>query len=182
MASGGYPKAAMFDWMRNLGHEIEEPVPSLFTFNIPGHPITKLMGISAPQVQVKITGSKLKETGPVLITHWGLSGPAVLRLSAWGARELSLKNWHFNIQLNWVPDYNEETLKEEMQRLRFAQAGQKVANRNAFGLPARLWEFLLQEAGVAADCRWSELPAKEQNRLVKYLCAYELEVKGKNDL
>lgn len=179
MASGGYPKASMFDWMRNLGHEIEEPVPSLFTFNIPAHPITKLMGISAAQVQVKITGTKLKETGPVLITHWGLSGPAVLRLSAWGARELSQKNWHFNIQLNWVPDFNEETLKEEMQRLRFAQASQKVANRNPFGLPARLWEFLLHEAGVPEDCRWTELPAKEQNKLVKYLCAYELEVKGK---
>lgn len=179
MASGGYPKASMFDWMRNLGHEIEEPVPSLFTFNIPVHPITKLMGISIEQVQVKITGTKLKETGPVLITHWGLSGPAVLRLSAWGARELSLKNWHFNIQVNWLPGFNEETLKEEMQRLRFAQATQKVANRNPFGLPSRLWTFFLDEAGVAEECRWAELPAKEQNKLIKYLCAYELEVKGK---
>lgn len=179
MASGGYPKASMFDWMKNLGHEIEAPVPSLFTFNIPVHPITKLMGISVEQVQVKITGTKLKETGPVLITHWGLSGPAVLRLSAWGARELSQKNWHFNIQVNWLPAFNEETLKDEMQRLRFAQATQKVVNRNPFGLPGRLWEFFLNEAGVPEDCRWTDLPAKEQNRLVKYLCAYELEVKGK---
>lgn len=179
MASGGYPKASMFDWMQNLGHEIEEPVPSLFTFNIPVHPITKLMGISVEQVQVKITGTKLKETGPLLITHWGLSGPVVLRLSAWGARELSQKNWHFNIQVNWLPAFNEETLKEEMQRLRFAQATQKIVNRNPFGLPGRLWEFFLNEAGVPEDCRWTDLPAKEQNRLVKYLCAYELEVKGK---
>ena len=179
MASGGYPKSSMFDWMQNLGHEIEEPVPSLFTFNIPVHPITKLMGISVEQVQVKITGTKLKETGPLLITHWGLSGPVVLRLSAWGARELSQKNWHFNIQVNWLPAFNEETLKEEMQRLRFAQATQKIVNRNPFSLPGRLWEFFLKEAGVPEDCRWTDLPAKEQNRLVKYLCAYELEVKGK---
>lgn len=179
MASGGYTKASMFDWMRNLGHTIEAPVPSLFTFNIPAHGLTRLMGISVETAAVKINGTRLKETGPVLITHWGLSGPAILRLSAWGARDLSDKNWHFPVQVNWAPAYNEETLKEEMQRLRFAQATQKVANRNAFGLPARLWEFLLQEAGVPEDCRWAELPAKEQNRLVKYLCAYELEVKGK---
>lgn len=179
LASGGYPKAAMFDWMRNLGHTIEAPVPSLFTFNVPGHALTKLMGISVDQVQVKIMGSKLKETGPVLITHWGLSGPAVLRLSAWGARELALNNWHFQVQLNWLPAFNEETLKEEMQRLRFAQATQKVVNRNAFGLPSRLWEFMLQQAGVPEECRWAELPGKEQNKLIKCLCAYELEVKGK---
>ncbi len=179
MACGGYPKASMFDWMRNLGHTIEAPVPSLFTFNIPAHKLTQLMGISVDEVVVKINGTKLKETGPVLITHWGLSGPAILRLSAWGARELAGKNWHFPVQLNWLPAFNEETLKEEMQRLRFAQATQKVANRNAFGLPARLWEFFLLEAGVPEDCRWAELPAKEQNRLIKHLCAYELEVKGK---
>ncbi len=97
MACGGYPKASMFDWMRNLGHTIEAPVPSLFTFNIPAHKLTQLMGISVDEVVVKINGTKLKETGPVLITHWGLSGPAILRLSAWGARELAGKNWHFPV-------------------------------------------------------------------------------------
>jgi predicted Rossmann fold flavoprotein len=84
IAVGGYPKSSMFDWLKELGHTIEEPVPSLFTFNLPKHPITKLMGVSVEKAKVKIQNSKLEEEGPLLITHWGLSGPAVLRLSAWG--------------------------------------------------------------------------------------------------
>ncbi len=86
IACGGYPKESMFDWLKNTGHSFEKPVPSLFTFNMPGNPITELMGISV-EAKVKIQGLKLEERGPVLITHWGLSGPAVLKLSARGARE-----------------------------------------------------------------------------------------------
>jgi predicted Rossmann fold flavoprotein len=89
IASGGYPKSSMFDWLKELGHTIEEPVPSLFTFNLPKHPITKLMGVSVPFARIKIAQSKLEQEGPLLITHWGLSGPCVLKLSAWGARELA---------------------------------------------------------------------------------------------
>ena len=96
-ANGGYPKSSMFGWLQNLGHNIEEPVPSLYTFNLPGNPITKLTGVSVPDVRLKIAGTKLAERGPLLITHWGLSGPAVLRLSAWGARELKEKNYEFGI-------------------------------------------------------------------------------------
>lgn len=179
IACGGYPKSSMFDWIRTLGHTAEEPVPSLFTFNIPQHPITALMGVSVPEAQVRINGSKLKEKGPVLITHWGLSGPAILRLSAWGARELQERNWHFTIQVNWLPTFNEETIKEELFLLRKKLAGQKVFHKNPFGLPGRLWEFLLRASGIQDDCRWADLPAKEQHRLVKQLCSYEMEVKGK---
>jgi len=179
IACGGYPKSSMFEWLTALGHGIEEPVPSLFTFNIPKHPITALMGVSLKNIQVKINGSKLKESGPVLITHWGLSGPAILRLSAWGARELSAKNWHFTIQVNWLPGYNEETVREELLGIRKTQAAQKMYHKNPFDLPNRLWDFLLEQTGVVTDCRWAELPAKEQNKLAKTLCAYELEVKGK---
>ena len=92
IASGGYPKSSMFGWLKELGHTIEEPVPSLFTFNLPHHPITKLMGVSVEKAKVKIIGAKLEEEGPLLITHWGLSGPAILRLSAWGARELGVRS------------------------------------------------------------------------------------------
>jgi predicted Rossmann fold flavoprotein len=137
------------------------------------------MGVSVPEVQVKIVGSKLIEKGPLLITHWGLSGPAILRLSAWGARELEQRNWHFTVQINWIPDYNEETLKDEILDQRKILASQKVVNKNPFGLPSRLWEFLCEQTGIAAELRWAELPAKEQNKLVKQLCAYELDVKGK---
>ena len=179
IASGGYAKPEQFDWIRELGHTIENPVPSLFTFNIPANTITELMGISLENVSVKIAGTKLQESGPLLITHWGLSGPAVLKLSAWGARELAIKNYDFNIMVNWLPEYNEISLKEKMQQLRFDMASQKIYNRNPFGLPARLWEYFLKLVGIAAEIRWADLPAKEQNKLVKILCAQEFAVKGK---
>lgn len=179
VACGGYPKSSMFQWLTETGHSIEEPVPSLFTFNIPQHPILALMGVSVGEVQAKINGTKLKEQGPVLITHWGLSGPAILRLSAWGARELQQRGWHFTVQLNWLPAFNEETLREDIGRRRHLLGSQQVQHRNPFGLPARLWEFLVAQSGVPPGCRWAELPAKEQNKLIRNLCGYELEVKGK---
>ena len=179
IAAGGYPKSSMFEWIRKLGHTIEEPVPSLFTFNLPGHSITKLMGVSVEKTVVKIIGSKLSEEGPLLITHWGFSGPVVLRLSAWGARELATRNWQFTVLINWLGEYSEERVREKFQRFRFDLATQKIINRNPFGLPQRLWEFLLDETGVNAETRWADLPSKEQNRLVKNLCTYECAVKGK---
>lgn len=179
IACGGYPKAAMFDWLKQLGHTIEEPVPSLFTFNMPGNTITQLMGVSVPDVQVRITGSKLIAGGPLLITHWGMSGPAVLRLSAWGARELAAGNYQFTININWLIEYNENSLRERMQALRFELATQKISNRNPFGLPQRLWDYFLEQAGIGGDIRWADLPAKEQNKLIKNLCAQEFTVRGK---
>lgn len=179
IASGGYPKSSMFEWLRELGHTIEEPVPSLFTFNIPGHPITKLMGVSVEKARVKIIGTKLEQEGPLLITHWGLSGPAVLKLSSWGARQLAISNWQFSILINWLPNFNEQQLTEKFQTLRFEMASQKIMNRNPFGLPQRLWEFLLEHSEVNKEKRYADLPAKEQNKLIKNLCACEFGIKGK---
>ncbi len=179
IACGGYPKSAMFNWLRQTGHTIEEPVPSLFTFNIPGHPITGLMGVTVSRAKVRVAGSKLGQEGPVLITHWGLSGPAILRLSAWGARELQRAAYQFTALVNWIPDYTEQALRDHLQQLRFEKAAQKIMGRNVFGLPQRLWEFLLQQSGIIADIRWADLAAKEQNRLIRNLCSFELEVKGK---
>ena len=179
VASGGFPKISMFDWLKHLGHTIEEPVPSLFTFNLPAHPITKLMGISVENVIVKIRGSKLQEQGPLLITHWGLSGPAVLKLSAWGARELKLRNYDFGFSVNWLPAYNEVSLKQEFLLLRFSIASQKISHKNPFGLPARLWEFLLQHSKINPEISWSNLPAKEQNMLIRNLVSFEADIKGK---
>ena len=179
IASGGYPKMAQFDWLSKMKHSIQSPVPSLFTFNIPKNPLTQLMGISVENATVKIVGSKLQQSGPMLITHWGLSGPAVLKLSAWAARELEQSNYEFKIHVNWVPTYNEHSLKEKIQQVRFEIAAQKIANRNPFGIPSRLWEYFMQQYGIDADCRWADLPAKEQNKLVKILSAQELQVLGK---
>jgi len=182
IASGGFPKTVQYDWLKNTGHTIEVPVPSLFTFNLSaeaGDQITSLMGVSVENVQVKIAGSKLSEQGPLLITHWGFSGPAILKLSAWGARELAIGNWQFAIIVNWIPEFNENSLRESLHQLRFKLATQKMVNRNPFGLPNRLWEFLLKRSGIPEAMRWADLPAKEQNKLIKNLCAGEYAVKGK---
>ncbi|MFT4062640.1 MAG: NAD(P)/FAD-dependent oxidoreductase [Edaphocola sp.] len=179
IASGGFPKEQMFDWIKNTAHTVQPPVPSLFTFNIPKHKIVSLMGLSVAHATVKINGTKLKETGAVLITHWGLSGPAILRLSAWGARELSNKNWQFEISVNWLNDVKEEALRDIFLQQRTQHGGQMLAGKNIFGLPQRLWEFLVAEAGAEQPTRWADLSAKVQNKLIKNLCAYELSVSGK---
>ena len=179
IASGGYPKITQYDWLNGCNHEVEEPVPSLFTFNMPGNSITALMGVSVEKAAVKITGSKLAEEGPLLITHWGMSGPAILKLSAWGARELAQKNWHFSILVNWIPGFNENSLREKFQKLRFEMAARKMMNANPFALPARLWEHILITSGIGADLRWADLPAAAQNKLIKNLCTGEYAVKGK---
>lgn len=179
VASGGYPKSEMFDWLKRTGHTIEEPVPSLFTFNMPGNRVRELPGVSVPDAQVKVAGSKLLSRGPLLITHWGMSGPAVLRLSAWGAREFAAINYHFTILVNWLPEIREQELQDQFRSLRFELASQKMSSRNLFGLPNRLWQFLLEESGIDPDLRWADLPAKEQNRLIKNCNAQEYHVRGK---
>jgi predicted Rossmann fold flavoprotein len=186
IASGGYPKLSMFEWLTNSGHTIEEPVPSLFTFNLPAgkaglpqHSIIKLMGIAVEKVNIKIAGSKLTETGPVLITHWGLSGPAVLRLSAWGARELAVADYQFIVIINWLIDYNEQTLKKEFQSLRIANPSKKILKYNPGQLPHRLWQFLLAQSGVKDEMRFADLPARIENILIKNLVNYTVEIKGK---
>lgn len=179
IACGGFPKPFQFSWITALGHTIEEPVPSLFTFNMPGHPITKLMGVSVESARIKITGTKLEEKGPLLITHWGLSGPVVLKLSAWGARDLAAVQWNFRIMINWLPEFNEQQFADQLKALRFEKAGQLMENKNPFGLPQRLWEFLLEYSGGKSGTRWADLPAAIQNRLVKNVCNLDLEIEGK---
>ncbi len=179
LATGGYPKTSMFDWLKNLGHTFSESVPSLFTFNLPKNPITGLMGLSVDKAKVKIEGTKLVEEGPVLITHWGLSGPAVLRLSAWGARELSVKNYDFKVHINWLPEYNEQLLKELFVLARSTQSTKKIANHTIGNLPNRLWQFLLEASGIKNDFRFADLPVKLENALIKNLVDYVVEVKGK---
>jgi predicted Rossmann fold flavoprotein len=179
IASGGYTKLSHFGWLQQLGHSIAEPVPSLFTFNMPGNAITQLMGVSVPEAHVKIAGSNLSAKGPLLITHWGMSGPAVLRLSAWGARQLAMDNWQFAIIVNWLPEYNENTLREHLQQLRFELAAQKIVNRNPFNLPQRLWQYLVEQSGIQEEKRWADVSAKEQNKLITNCCAQEFRVQGK---
>ena len=178
VASGGFAKSIQFNWLKELRHSIEEPVPSLFTFNIPNNPIEELMGI-AVDANVKISGTKFSQHGPLLITHWGFSGPAVLKLSAFAARELHKENYDFKIIVNWLPAYNEQTLRDKFFLSRIDLAAQKIVNRNPFFLPQRLWDYFLQQSGINENIRWADLPAKQQNILIKILCMQEFHVKGK---
>lgn len=179
VACGGFPKASQFEWLTKLGHHIETPLPSLFTFNIPRHKITELMGITVQKATVKIAGTKLNETGPVLITHWGLSGPAVLKLSAFAAAELAAKNYNFTIIINWLPSFNETSLHQEWQALRSKFSTQKISNKNPFGLPNRLWIFFLSSCNIDENKRWGEINSMHQNKLIKTLTSYEMNVSGK---
>lgn len=179
IACGGFPKPEQFNWIKNSSHTITNPVPSLFTFNMPGNNITQLMGVSVPDVKVKIAGTKLEESGPLLITHWGMSGPVILRLSAWGANQLAINNYQFAVFINWLPEYNENTLRKKFSLLRQQLASQKIINKNPFQLPQRLWEYFLLQCNISNEMRWADLPAKQQNQLINLLTAGEFAVKGK---
>ncbi len=179
IATGGFPKAEQYKWLQDLGHTIQAPVPSLFTFNIPKHPITELMGVSVPDAAVKVVGTKIMEQGPLLITHWGMSGPAVLRTSAWAARELHDRNYEFDISVNWLGTTTEAHVRDAITHARMNSGKQLLKNSNLFNLPRRLWEYLLAQSGIGDEIRWGELPAAAQNKLVERLVRNVYSVKGK---
>jgi predicted Rossmann fold flavoprotein len=179
IACGGYPKSSMFEWLTKLGHTIENPVPSLFTFNMPGNIITGLMGVSVEKATVKVTGTKLVQQGPLLITHWGMSGPVILRLSAWGARQLAGMNYQFKILVNWLGEQNEQQLRENWISLRDQFATQKIGGKNPFALPSRLWQYFLSISYIDPETRWAELGSKAQQLLIKNLTTQEFSINGK---
>ena len=179
LATGGFPKPEQYNWIKDLGLAIDSPVPSLFTFNLPKHPITELMGVSVPNARIKIAGTKIVQHGPLLITHWGMSGPAVLKTSAIAARELADRNYDFQVIINWLNDTTDEELKNSLLQLRKEQGKQLVQNKNPFDLPRRLWEYLLQQCDIKDDTRWGELPAAAQNKLSEHLLRDIYHVKGK---
>lgn len=179
IACGGYNKKEQFNWLAKLGHNFESPVPSLFTFNIPNNPVVELMGITLKDVAIKINGTKQKQTGPLLITHWGFSGPAILKLSAFAAKDLAVLQYDFSISVNWIPSLNENLLLEKLKLLRNEIASQKIGNRNPFDLPQRFWKYHLQTCGINEEIRWGDLPAKLQNLLAIQLCSQQFHVKGK---
>lgn len=179
ISSGGSSKSAQFTWLTDLGHSVEDPVPSLFTFNIPDNSIKDLMGIGVEKAIVKIVGTKFSQQGPVLITHWGLSGPAILKLSAFAAKDLNKLNYDFRISVNWLAEYNEQTLREMFLSFRKELSSRNVINKNPFFLPQRLWEYFVKQSNIDENRRWSDLSSKQQNSLIKILCMQELHVKGK---
>lgn len=178
IAAGGYQKLEQYNWLGKFKHSIVPPIPSLFTFNTPGSALNELMGVSVHYAIVKIASTKLEEEGPVMITHWGLSGPAILKLSAWGARELYDKQYKFTVIVNWLGK-PESDIRARWNEMRNKLGAYTMGTKNPFDIPKRLWEFLLQVCEIDVETKWSELAAKLQNKLIHELTTYAIDVEGK---
>ena len=168
-------------WAKNLGHKIEPPVPSLFTFNIKDSRLQDLAGVSVSNAQVRLGAgkNKLEQTGALLITHWGVSGPAILKLSAWGARFLYDLKYNSSLQINWLPEYNQETLKQDLAAVKETNPKRKIVNYYPLKLPKRLWQSLVNYVGINPDKVWSEISKKELNKLVIEIVQGNYKIKGK---
>ncbi len=179
ITTGGSPQRKGFNWLEKIGHKIENPVPSLFTFNMPDENIRNLMGIVIDNPIISIQGAKLKSDGPLLITHWGMSGPAVLKLSSYGARILNEKKYNFKINVNWTGLANHDTVVKELNSIAQDNPKKNVANLKPFNLPERLWLFLLDKKNILKDKKWGELGKKGGNKLSSILTNDEYSVRGK---
>jgi len=173
IATGGSP--SMWSLLAGLGLEIVPPVPSLFTFNMPKNPVTALMGITIPNVSLSIPGTDIHTSGPLLITHWGLSGPVVLKASAWGARVLAQKDYRFSIEVDWVPDTGHEEIKVQRE----LSGAKKVVNGPHFGLPQRLYHHLANEAAITGETRWATVTKVQMDRFIFLLKSWNADVSGK---
>lgn len=169
VCTGGSPQASGLQWLADAGHEIVKPVPSLFSLSIADRRLTELMGTVVEPVQVMIPGTKFRAEGPLLITHWGVSGPAVLRVSSYGARHLSEADYQVPLSINWTECKEPEVL-EQLQSIVAQQPQKQLQTISPCGLPARLWSYLLTKTlGERSKNRWQNLNQKELNRLVNTL-------------
>ena len=179
ITTGGHPKMESFKHLSDLGHAIEQPIPSLFTFNIADKAFKNLMGTVVEPVYTSIPGTKLKAEGPLLITHWGMSGPAVLKLSSHAARYLHENNYQIRISVNWVHESNRSLVEENIQGIIIANPQKQLANIRPYNLPSRLWLFLIQKMGYAPEKKWSEMGKKGCNLLIETLTNDLYQVNGK---
>ncbi len=180
LAAGGCRVATVGQLISSLGHTVEPPVPSLFTFHIEAAWLRVLPGISVGLVEANVPGSALRERGPLLVTHWGLSGPVVLRLSAWGARELAARAYRFPLQINWLPQISSAALGAEFQQRKQRHPARMIVNSPLPPLPARLWEQLVLLAGIKPTTRWAEVSAAALHGLILQMTRTELPVTGKS--
>ncbi len=177
MATGSNPK--VWKLLKHLGHTITPAVPSLFTFNSKDTRIKDLMGLSK-EASVEIVGTKLRSEGPLLITHWGLSGPGILKLSAWGARELAAMNYHFTIKVNWLLYESSEDVLKKLQAFKHAFAKQSPHTYAQFDIPKRLWQSLLTASGITEITKWADLTKQQLVSLSNELTEGLYEIKGKS--
>lgn len=180
VATGGYNRINAYRRLQDLGHSIRQPVPSLFTFNFRDKVFSELSGISVPNASVAIKNSKFEYTGPVLITHWGLSGPAVLKASSWAARYLHEKEYRFEIRVNWVYPETEEAVRSALKKLRNDNARKLVKSQQWFAnIPGRLWVKFLELTSINPSTRWAEISNQDIHNLTRQLVAGTYSIQGK---
>lgn len=179
IAAGGNAKDAGYNFIQQIGHKIIPPVPSLFTFNIPNNSIRELMGISVEQVVVTIQETSIQTKGPLLITHWGFSGPAILKASAWAARQLADCQYNFTVNVNWMAGNKEEFILEELKKSKQVYNAQLLVSVNPFKIVKRLWEFFVLKNGLDTAFRWADLSNKQLRKLAQLLTSDNYVVSGK---
>ncbi len=180
IATGSNPLG--YRWAKELGHELESPVPSLFTFNIKDSRLADLAGISVETVRVSLIGTdnqKLEQMGPLLITHWGVSGPAILKLSAWGARLLHNQHYKMPLIINWLPNHNPESLRQFLLNIKQTQPRKQIAPLSPVDLPKRLWQSLTHHVGIDSKILWADLSKKVLNQLITELLQGQYQITGK---
>ena len=178
VTTGGSPKQSGLAWLEAINHKIEPPVPSLFTFNMPNEKITQLMGVVVEKAIVAIQGTKLKSEGPLLITHWGMSGPSILKLSAFGARLVNEMDYSFKVQVNWCNEQRSDEVMRTLDAVVMQSPNKLLANVKPYGLSERLWLFLLDKCDLSSRKKWGELGKKGLNKLTNILTNDVYQVKG----
>ncbi len=178
LATGSNP--AMWDWLQSLGHSIVPAAPSLFTFNTKDTRLRDLAGVSVPKASLSIPGTKLAAEGPLLVTHWGLSGPAVLRISAWGARELQDLTYKFPLEVNFLGDKKLPEVVELLAAIKLEHAKKTIAVNPVFNLPARLWQRLVEAAAIPPERRWADLGKMELQQLSAQIARTSFQITGKS--
>ena len=179
LALGSLKQSGLEETLTNLGHTISPLLPSLFAFNLPQHPLKELAGVAVQNASVRTLPKSIIQHGPILITHRGLSGPAILRASAWDARELAEVNYQFSAEINWLGEKTKEQIRKEFQDLRKQRAVKKLKNNPFSELPKRLWEKLVEVSDIDPEITWAHLSKEAMSKLLNQLTAYPTDVSGK---
>ncbi|HBH09312.1 MAG TPA: aminoacetone oxidase family FAD-binding enzyme [Rikenellaceae bacterium] len=180
VTTGGSPKLSGLGMLDSLSLEIIPPVPSLFTFNLPADPVRELMGTVVENASVSLSGTKFKANGPLLITHWGMSGPAILKLSSYAARYLAENEYSAALSVNWFGDSDEQDIRAGIMSVSKDNSHKLILNTHPSELPSRLWNYLISKSGIRDDARWAELGSKGMNRLVNTLINDGYQIRGKS--
>lgn len=179
-AAGGSPSINGYSVLQSFDFQINKPVPSLFTFNVENTDIINLAGLSVTNASVKVAGEKLENEGPILITHWGFSGPAILKLSAWGARIFNEKSYKFKILINWNKDFNFKKVNEEFDFVKKNNPKKVIVSNPLFGLPSRLWAWLCSQSEIENNLLWLDISNKKRNKLLENILNCMFEINGKS--